>query len=140
MEKIRSGQSFLYRDGGLNSTVLDVRMKDRVRGDYLQRALTITLQRYPYMTSKLVEAGGNYYLEQCHNSMTVIKTEKLRVLGSMSIGYHLIDLTYTANKIRVAFHHALCDGRGIMPLLGTLVYYYCCLRYNKTLDSRGGGR
>jgi hypothetical protein len=137
MDKIRSGQSFLYRENGLNSTVFDIRMKNSIRGDYLQRALSTTLQRFPYMASKLVEKDGNFYLEECLNSMNVVKTKKLRRLGSMSTGYHLVDVTYFDNKICIAFHHALCDGRGIKPFLETLVYYYCCLRYNRKFDSSG---
>jgi Uncharacterized protein containing a NRPS condensation (elongation) domain len=137
MEKIRSGQTFLYRENGLNSTVLDIRMKSKIRGDILQRALTQTLQRYPYMTSKLVEKNGDFYLEESQIQMNVQKTEALRTLGSASTGYHLIDVTYWDRKIFISFHHALCDGRGIKPFLETLVYYYCCLRYNKTLDSTG---
>ena len=137
MEKIRSGQSFLYRKNGLNSTVLDIRMKQHIRGDYLQRALTMTLQRYPYMMSKLVEKDGDFYLEKSMHSMNIAKTKNFRKLGSMSVGYHLIDVTYWENSIYIAFHHALCDGRGITPFLETLVYYYCCLRYNTQFDSSG---
>lgn len=137
MDKIRSGQSFLYRENGLNSTVFDIRMKNNIRGDYLQRALSTTLQRYPYMASKLVEKDGDFYLEECRNSMNIAKTENFRRLGSMSTGYHLVDVTYWANRIYIAFHHALCDGRGIKPFLETLVYYYCCLRYNRKFDSTG---
>jgi len=137
MKKIRSGQSFLYRENGLNSTVFDIRMKNKIRGDYLQRALTIALQRYPYLTSKLVEKGGDFYLEECFHSMNAIKTKNFRRLGSMSTGYHLIDVTYLDKSICIAFHHALCDGRGIKPFLETLVYYYCCLCYNKQFDSSG---
>lgn len=137
MEKIRSGQSFLYREGGLNSTVIDVRMKTGVRGDILQQALRTSLERYPYLGSKLVEKNGDFYLEECHNSMTVNRTEKYRVLGSMATGYHLIDITYIGRSIRVAFHHALCDGRGIQPFVETLIYYYCCLRFHKQFDATG---
>lgn len=137
MDKIRSGQSFLYRKNGLNSTVLDIRMKNKIRGDYLQRALTMTLQRYPYMTKKLVEKDGDFYLEECLNSLNVVKTNNLRQLGSMGTGYHLVDITYWDNRIYIAFHHALCDGRGIKPFLETLVYYYSCLRYNRMFDSSG---
>lgn len=137
MDKIRSGQSFLYREGGLNSTVIDVRLKGRVRGDFLQQALTLSLQRYPYLTSKLVEKGGDFFFEECHNSMTVARTDKLRALGSMNVGYHLVDVTYTHSSIRVAFHHAICDGRGIKPFVETLVYYYCSLRHNKQLNAEG---
>ncbi len=137
MEKIRSGQSFLYREEGYTSTVIDVRMKDKVRGDYLNRALDQALQRYPYFKAKLVEKEGEFYFEMDNISMTAVKTDKSRVLGSMSTGYHLLDVTFTANKICVSFHHALCDGRGIKPFVETLIYYYCSLRYNQKLDSTG---
>lgn len=137
MEKIRSGQPYLYRDGGINSTVIDVRMRDNVRGDYLQRALKKAIKRYPYMTSKLVEENGNFYIERDRVSMVAVKTDKYRSLGSMSTGYHLVDVTFTENKICVAFHHALCDGRGIKPFVETLIYYYCCLRYTSNLDATG---
>lgn len=139
MEKIRSGQSFLYREEGYTSTVIDVRMTDKIRGDYLCRALDKALQRYPYFTSKLVEKNGNFYFEEDKISMVAVKTDQSRILGSISTGYHLLDVTYTANKICVSFHHALCDGRGIKPFIETLIYYYCCLKYNKKLD-RGGIR
>lgn len=139
MEKIRSGQSFLYRENGLNSTVLDIRMKDNIRGDYIQRALTTAIKRYPYISSKLVEKNGDFYLEQSPISMNTINTKKLRRLGSMSTGYHLVDVTYSGKQVYISFHHALCDGRGITPFLETLIYYYCCYRYNKKFDSSGIG-
>ena len=137
MEKIRSGQAFLYRENGLNSTVLDVRMKDEIIGSYLQRALTAALQRYPYMANKLVEKDGDFYLNESLISMNIGKTKNLRRLGSMSTGYHLVDITYWENIIYISFHHALCDGRGIKPFLETLIYYYCCFRFNKSFEPSG---
>lgn len=137
MKKIRSGQAFLYRDGGLCSTVFDIRMKDKVRGDLLRRALDKAIVRYPYLTSKLVEKNGNYYIADNLLPIILAKTDKFRALGGVEVNYNLIDVTYEDKKIRVAFHHALCDGRGIMPFIKTLIYYYCCLRYNKTFDATG---
>ena len=137
MQKIRSGQAYLYRTGGLRSTVLDVRMKDAVRGDLLRRALDTTMVRYPYLNSKLVEKDGDFYLADNVLPITIAKTDKLRALGSMSTNYQLIDVTYTGSSIRVAFHHALCDGRGIEPFLETLIYYYSSLRYKAELDPAG---
>lgn len=137
MKKIRSGQVYLYRDGGLQSTVFEIRMKSKIRGDLLRRALEKSLIRYPYLKSKLVEKNGDFYIAQNQLSVAFAKTDKLRSLGSLSVNYHLIDVTYTDNKIRVAFHHALCDGKGIKPFLETLIYYYCCLKYNRIFDSEG---
>ena len=137
MRKIISGQSFLYRKNGYDSTIIEVVMKDKVRGDYLQMALITTLKRFPYMSDKLVEKKSEYYLCEDLNAMTVNKTNKLRTLGSIQTGYHLLDVTYIDKNIRVAFHHGLCDGRGIKPFIETLVYYYCILKYRKKFDSTG---
>lgn len=137
MRKIRSGQAYLYRDGGIRSTIIDIRMKDKVRGDFLRRALEKAVERYPYLKSKLVEKDGDFYIADNPLSIAFSKTDKYRALGSMAVNYHLIDVTYIDNKICVSFHHALCDGKGIMPFIQTLLYYYCCLRYNKVFEAKG---
>ena len=58
MKQIRSGQSFLYRTNGYDSTVVEIRMRDKVTGSYLQVALTNAARRFPYLTQKLVEKGA----------------------------------------------------------------------------------
>lgn len=137
MKQIRSGQSFLYRTNGYDSTVVEIRMRDKVMGSYLQVALTNAARRFPYLTQKLVEKGGTYYLHRDDNSMVAVKTDKFRTLGSMATGYHLLDVTYTGNCIRVAFHHGLCDGRGVMPFVEALLYDYCCQKYHKKFSAEG---
>lgn len=137
MEKIRSGQSFLYREGGLNSTVIEIRMKKKVKGDSLREALDLALVRYPYFSVKLVEKFGDFFLEENKQKPVVKRTDKSYVLGSMSVGYHLIHVTYMNERIKVAFHHALCDGKGIKPFIETLIYYYVSKRYNKSFKPNG---
>lgn len=137
MKKIISGQSFLYRRNGYSSTVIEIKMKDKVRGDYLQRAYVYALGRFPDLSVKLVEKAASYYYCEDVISMTVQKTNQFRTLGSISTGYHLLDVTYTNNLIRTAFHHGLCDGRGIKPFVETMIYAYCCLRYQKQFSTEG---
>lgn len=136
MEKIRSGQSFLYRKEGLNCTVIDVRLKKAVRGSILTRALLEAIKRYPYLASKLVEKNGDFYLADNRNlSLTVRRSSTFRSLGSMANSYHLIEVSYEKEHIRVSFHHALCDGGGIKPFVETLLYYYFCILDNKTYQA-----
>ena len=134
---IRSGQSFLYRSGGYNSTVVEVRMAERVTAGNLQAALTKVSRRFPYLMQKLVEVDGVYHLVDDHNSLVAKRTRGYRQLGSMATGYHLIDVTYIDNLIRVAFHHGLCDGGGIKPFVESLIYYYCCDKYHREFSSEG---
>ena len=137
LRKLRSGQSFLYREGGYNSTVVEVRMTERVSGSCLQSALTRVSRRFPYLTQKLVERGGSYYLADDSVSLVAKQASGFRKLGSSAVGYHLIDVTYTQNLIRVAFHHGLCDGAGIKPFVESLVHYYCRDRYHRAFSTEG---
>ena len=137
MRQIRSGQPFLYRENGLNSTVLEVRLRENVHGSSLQQALSCAMVRYPYFQVQLVQSRNTYFLAENTRTLLATPTKRLRVLGSMATGYHLLDVTFFNRSIRIAFHHALCDGRGIQPFVETLVYYYCCARSRKALDATG---
>ena len=137
MKRIRSGQSFLYRAKGYGSTVIEIEMKDRISGGPIQRALTACEKRFPYLVRKLVERNGVYYMAPDYNSMVAVCTAKFRKLGSMATGYHLVDVTFFRNIIRVSFHHGLCDGKGILPFVESLLYYYCSFRYRKEFSSDG---
>lgn len=136
MEKIRSGQSFLYRKDGLNCTVIDVRLKKKVRGGVLNQALLEAIKRYPYLASKLVEKNGDFYIADNQSlSLTVRRSREFRSLGSMANGYHLIEISYYGEHIFVSFHHALCDGGGIKPFVESLIYYYFCMLDHKNYDA-----
>lgn len=138
-EKIRSGQSYLYKKQGMESEVIEVRFNKKVSGSCLSVAITHTRKRYPYFKTKLVERDGDFYIVQNKHTLAARKTKKLARLGHMSCGYHLIDVTYYGRSIFISFHHALCDGRGVMPFVETLIYYYCRMKY-KTKNVPDGVR
>ena len=130
-EKIRSGQSYLYKRYGMESEVMEVRFKDKITGAFLNQALLTAMKRYPYFNTKLVEKDGDFYIVQNEQSMIARRTKKLARLGHISCGYHLIDIIYYGYSIYISFHHALCDGRGVMLFIETLIYYYCDLKYGR---------
>ena len=47
MEKIRSGQSYLYQKNGMESEVFEVTFHKKVSGSMLNQALMETIKRYP---------------------------------------------------------------------------------------------
>lgn len=136
-EKIRSGQSYLYKKYGMESEVIEVRFKQKVSGSFLNQALLQTCRRYPYINTKLIEKNGDFYIVQNEQAMIARRTKQLVRLGHISCGYHLVDITYYDDSIFVSFHHALCDGRGIMPFIETLIYYYCNLKYGSKKPPKG---
>lgn len=136
-EKVRSGQSYLYKTAGMESEVVEIRFHKKVYGSHLNKALRTALERYPYLNTKLVELDGDFYIVQSKVSLVATRTETLPRLGHISCGYHLIGVTYYGSTVYVSFHHALCDGRGIMPFIETLIYYYCASRYKSDASSEG---
>lgn len=136
-EKNRSGQSYLYKKYGMESEVIEIRFHKKVTGSFLNQALIQAGKRYPYFNTKLIEKDGDFYIVQNAQSMIAKRTKTLARLGHISCGYHLIDVTYYDYSIFVSFHHALCDGRGIMPFVETLIYYYCNQKYGETPAPEG---
>ncbi len=128
-ERIRAGQSYLYKKHGMESEVIEIRFDKKISGSALSTAITYARKRYPYFRTKLVEKDGDFYIIQNKQTLSARKTKKLAHLGHMSVGNHLIDVTYYGKSLYISFHHALCDGRGVMPFIETLVYYYCKQKY-----------
>lgn len=54
VDKLISGQSFLYGKQGAHSMVIDIRLTESIDQPILQQALNQALKRYPYLTSKMV--------------------------------------------------------------------------------------
>ena len=131
-ETVRAGQSYLYNKRGMESEVIEVRFDKNIWGSHLNRALNLAIKRYPYLNTRLIERDGDFYIVQNTAAPVARKTQNLAKLGGISCSYHLIDITYWESSVFVSFHHALCDGRGIKPFVETLIYYYCCFRYNNT--------
>lgn len=136
-ERIRSGQSYLYKEHGMESEVIEIRFDKKVSGSALTQALTLTKKRYPYFRTKLVEKDGDFYIVQNRGALAVRRTKKLAKLGHNRVGKHLIDVTHHGNTICVSFHHALCDGRGVIPFVETLLYYYCKKQYKNKAVPEG---
>lgn len=122
--KIRSGESFLYRKEGTESQVFELRMRDKVSHFALQRALQKALKRYPYFNSSFKVKGESIYLVRNKVKPVVEKRRHLRPLGGLKTQKNMLDVTFYERSIFVAFHHGMCDGRGIMPFIKTLMYYY----------------
>lgn len=127
--KIRAGETFLYRKDGTESQVFEVRLKENVNFNCIIRAAKFAYKRYPYFKSRFKVVDGNVYL--CENlfSPTPARARKLRPLGGSTTNKNLLDITFFKKSIYISFHHAMCDGRGIMQFIKTLLYYYLNFKY-----------
>ncbi|MGF1932734.1 hypothetical protein ACQUE8_17915, partial [Enterococcus casseliflavus] len=101
-EKIRTGQSFLYRKNGVESMIIDIQLHETVRGDYLIRAADKACQRYAYLTQQLVECDGDFYLVENKQPLVVRHSSSFLPLGSDAVNGHLFDLHYDSKTIGMA--------------------------------------
>lgn len=131
--KIISGQSFLYRTKGTRSMVIDLYLTEKIEPQLLQIAVNRSLKRFPYLTSSLVKKNDQYYLSHNEYPVVIAQQHNLCSLGSKEVNYHLIDITFEQNRLVISYHHALVDGRGILPFVRTLLYYYLNSKLGHTL-------
>lgn len=114
-----------------------VHMKDDVDGEALRKALDITMTRYPYLKKRIVADDKGYMLEDNDLPLVVKESDVPMTLGGAESNYHLFALTYLKQDIFFNNVHAIFDGRGRGPVLHTLMYYYCKMRYNEDIDMPG---
>ncbi len=114
-----------------------VKMKDEIDGEVLSRALDITMTRYPYLRKRIIADEKGYRLEHNPLPLVVKESDKPMTLCGQESNFHLFGLTYFRNDIFFNNVHAIFDGRGRGPLLHTLMYYYCSMRYNEQVEMSG---
>ncbi|MCQ2083928.1 MAG: hypothetical protein MJY58_05500 [Bacteroidaceae bacterium] len=114
-----------------------VKMKEDIDGEALRKALDITMTRYPYLKKRIVADEKSYYLTDNELPLVVKESDKPMTLCGQESNYHLFALTYYGRDIFFNNVHAIFDGRGRGPVLHTLLYYYCKLRYNEEVEMPG---
>lgn len=67
----------------------------------------------------------------------VRESEEPPALGTAGANFHLLAFSWKNDVIWLDFFHGLCDAAGMFPLLRTVLYYYCRLRYDDSLSSEG---
>lgn len=58
-------------------------------------------------------------------------------LGSAQANGHLLAFSWEKQEIYLDVFHGLSDAGGLLPLLRTVMYYYCQEKYRVSLNSQG---
>lgn len=133
-QKIRTGQSFLYRQNGFESMVLEFHLNEPIVRKNLKNALDKALQRFDYLTKELKEIDGDFYLRENRRPMKLRESATFLPLGGSQVNGHLLDVHYSGQRVFIAYHHGVCDGRGILPFVRTLLYYYFSMKEQQTIQ------
>lgn len=104
-----------------------------VSKDYLQRALNLTLRRFPFYRSILKKGVFWYYFEESR-IIPVVKEEYKPPCSRLYDPNNkdlLFEVTYYKNRINLEVFHALSDGAGAIQFIKALVVNYLNLKYKR---------
>lgn len=139
MKKITTEVSSLYglSDVYNNSIRIAMKLKDIVNGDVLRKAVDIAMVRYPYFSVEVIVRDEEYSFIENARPVVIVNGSQPVCIGSEKANFHLVALGYEDNIIYFDAYHGITDGKGLMPWVKTILYYYLSLRYNIKLDSEG---
>lgn len=139
MEKIVSAVPYYYgasKEQSYNIRLI-INMKDEINGDMFKNAVKKSMERYPYFCVKVVTKDEELFLEENKKDVVVAHTNEPVALGGDAANEHLLAFSWWENRFFLDVFHGMADGAGLMPLVRTVIYYYCMERYDSALSSQG---
>jgi NRPS condensation-like uncharacterized protein len=106
-----------------------VRLKQEVDPEVLQKALAMTLPRFPTLAVKLKKGLFWYYFET-HPDIPAVIAEKAplcRPIETDETNGFLFRVSYYRTRINLEMFHALTDGTGALAFLKSLTFQYLTL-------------
>ncbi len=130
---------FLYLSTKTHPKVirLRVRMRDQIDPDALEAAVETTMRRFPYYAVALRRDGDRFVFEPNDRPVRVLRASDAFALNAPETNGHLIAFSWADDRIVLDVFHGLTDGTGAYEIMRTLLYYYCSLRYGRTLPPEG---
>lgn len=109
-----------------NMFVLDFTLYDEVDPVVLQKALTLTIDRFPSFRVKLMSGIFWYYFE--HNNLPPLvypmSDIAFRKINHTNCNGYCFRVCYFGKRISAEFFHAICDGSGAGEFMKSLLYTY----------------
>ena len=119
---------------------LSANLNENVDNIVLQKALDITVKRFPSIAVRLRRGVFWYYLEEIANPPS-IKSEAAYPMARMSfkdVRKCAFRVVCYKNRVAVEFYHALTDGSGGLVFLKTLIAEYLTQKYGVVIPAEKG--
>ena len=101
----------------------------------LQKAVETAFQRYPYFSATLLKDEHGYYVAPNDAPHKIICDDRNVILNSPEVNGHLIVVSCYRNSVVFNICHCITDGRGVLPLIKTILYYYLTEKYGIEMDT-----
>ncbi|MDW7657522.1 MAG: hypothetical protein SCM11_10160 [Bacillota bacterium] len=105
-------------------------MREQIDPGQLQKALDLTMPRFPQFAVRLRRGIFWYYLETCNRPALIEEdvNNPMRLWSRKDAKSYLFRVRYDDRRVSVEFFHALTDGYGASVFLRTLIAAYLSLR------------
>ena len=139
MEKLKSAMPYYYGASkeSSNNIRFVIEMQDEIDGEMFAIAVKLSMSRYPYFCVRVASNDQELFLEENKEDVVVAHTNEPITLGGMDANGHLLAFSWWGNQVYLDCFHGLSDGAGYLPLINTVIYYYCRERYDSNLNPEG---
>jgi hypothetical protein len=107
-----------------------IELDEPIDHDQMQHALDMTISRYPYFKIKLVKNGERYCFDANDKPFLLYDDPERMTLAPDANNDYLLRVSAAGCLVNVCFCHSITDGRGLLPFIRTLLYYYSLYHYN----------
>ena len=116
-----------------------VRLKENVTRECLEKAVQISIKRYPYYAIEVIpkDDDGNYSVEQNERPVVVTESKEGVKLLSKEANYHIHVICYKGHNIFFDVHKAFAEPVMYMKFVKTVIYYYLIEKYHCDLNTVG---
>ncbi len=131
--------NFLYRtwEGFPNIMRFRFGMDRPVDGQALFRAVQESAARYPYFCIRVERHGEEYRFFHNDAPIPVFRGSEPICLGSGQTNGHFLAVSYEDDMISFYIYHNLCDTRGFIPWIKTVLYLYLVKTADPALSREG---
>lgn len=137
-EPLYSQAVWYYNTSEAGTSVIryEIDFDEDIDGKLLEKAVELTMKRYPYFKKEIVKKGERYFTRQNDAPIVVLHTDGPVQLCSEQTNYQQLAFAYWNNCLYFINTHSLMDGKGRFMILHTLIYYYCSFYYGEDVEMK----
>lgn len=136
MKKLWSAGVYYYGTSEIVRNTIKVSMQfaSTIDTGAMRKVLDMTQKRYPYFSIKMVKTDKEIMLEDNELPWVLKEGEEPIELGGRESNFHMIAFRYKENWLYIDAFHGMSDGKGLMNMFRTLIYYYCRAVYDENIN------
>ena len=127
--------NFLYRPW--EAIRFTVRLDRELQETILDPVVQIAVTRYPYLRVQVTRDADHCEIGINTRPISVFRGKKPLVLGSEAANGQYLAVGYEADRLYFDVSHNLCDTKGLVPFVQTVLYLYFQRTADPMLDPAG---